>query len=102
MYGYTASQIKTKAVISLALGVALAVYGIFFQETGTVNGTRLALYFLSPLALGWGFLGFLINWKKTLRGILLPIPLVSYLIEGFKGLFMAPVALLWALTHGER
>lgn len=93
MYGYTSKQIKVKAAISLALGVVLAIYAIFFQESGAVNGSQLALYFVSPVVLTWGVFGFLINWRKILKGIIMPIPLISYLVESFKGLYMAPVAL---------
>ena len=102
MYGYTSKQIKVKAVISLAAGVAFAIYAIFFQESGTADVSHLALYFVSPVVLAWGVLGFLIDWRKILKGIIMPIPLISYLVESFKGLFMAPVALFWALTHANQ
>ena len=51
MYGYTSKQIKVKAVISLAAGVAFAIYAIFFQESGTADVSHLALYFVSPVVL---------------------------------------------------
>lgn len=103
MYGYTAKQIKTKAVIALIVGVVMAVYAIFFQEKGSAGMTQIMLYFVSPLVLAWSVLGFLLNWKKILWGIIKPIPIISYLIEFVKGiLIMAPSAFFWALTHPEQ
>lgn len=47
MYGLTSKQIKTKAVIALVIGIAMAVYAIIFQESDVSGTAQIALYFLS-------------------------------------------------------
>ena len=105
MYGHSSAQIKAKAIVSLVIAVIISIICIFTGELplgfGSMNEilVTLLILILAPVALTWGFLAMFINWKKIFVGLIKPIPIVSYLLEFFKALIIAPIALVWALTH---
>lgn len=99
MYGYTSSQIKTKAIIALVLAVIFSIVSIIAGDPKFSSLQDILYLVLAPIVLAWGFLAWLINWKKMLLGFITPIPIVSYILEGFKAMIMAPIALIWALSH---
>ena len=103
MYGLTATQIKTRGIISVVLAVILSIIAVIAEKGVHLSSAGDAVYLLLvPLILAWEFFAILINWKKMLKGFIAPIPVISYCIETIKALFvMVPKALFWALQQRE-
>ena len=80
--------------------VATLVFGIVSIFTGGFSDTSNApIVNVLIMALGLPLLvlelcGIFINWKKWLKGFIAPIPVLSAIIEGFKGIIYAAKGLV--------
>ena len=102
MYGLTAKQIKMRGIVSLVLGVIFLIVSIFMGSLALKNMTDVALLILEPLVIAWMIFAITLNWKSILKGLIKPIPFVSYCVEYFKALLvMSPKALFWAMRQKE-
>ena len=96
MYGRTAKQIKIIALISFILSCITTVIVFMVQDQ------LWECYWLIPIApliMTFGFMSWILNFRKILWGFITPIPLLSMFIEYFKGYFWSIKALIWALRQ---
>ena len=82
-------------IIGFALGIALLIVNMESLEMTMI----LILGAAVPLAYPFIVLGFFLNWKKILMGIIAPIPILSMIIQYFAGMFMGYRAFFWLLKH---
>lgn len=115
MYGLTVEQIlkrlKISAICGIIFGIGLLCASLFALVTsgGTPDSNitikEVILIFpmsiLYSIILVWELMAYIINWKKILKGILLPIPFISMIIETFKGYVMAAKAIVYALKNRD-
>lgn len=96
MYGRAAKQIKIIALISFIISIATSVLA-FMQEDEI--GDMYWLIPVAPLIMTFDFMSLVLNFKKIFRGLIAPIPVLSFFIEYLKGYFYSIKALLWALKQ---
>lgn len=104
MKTYTKKQLITMliiggvlAVITLIVMLATGTWDFDGQSIGATLLLILGVFTLMPIS--YMSLCF-INWKKAIIGFVAPIPVLSYCIEGFKGIGYAFGALI-ALIRGK-
>lgn len=73
-------------VLTVVQMIAMFIVNDGAMGTGDI-GSTLIMLLVSIVLLPFFYMGFFINWKKTLLGIIVPIPILSMLIEWFKGAF---------------
>lgn len=107
MYNNTVKSAKIKLIISLVLSVILTAFIFVGGLIGSINKQTNVLTFLITIILSilaviietFAWYGFLINWKKILIGCIMPIPILSMIIEFLKGYFMAFKTLVWVIKN---
>lgn len=97
MYGRTAKQIKTIALLSFIISIIASV--IIFMAQGDEFNNYYWLIPFAPLIMTFGFMSIVLNFKKIILGIIKPIPVFSLFIEYLKGYFYSIKALIWALKQ---
>lgn len=108
MYGLTVKQILKRLKISAIFGIicevimlCLVFYAITQEGLKADFVSVLATVLFSGLLFTWEAMCFILNWKKILKGILLPVPFISMIIETFKGYIMAIKAIVFALKNKD-
>ena len=96
MYGRTAKQIKIIALISFIISTIATV--IIFMAQDEIRDYYWLIP-IAPLIMTFGFMSWILNFRKILWGFITPIPLLSMFIEYFKGYFWSIKALIWALRQ---
>ena len=84
---YKNSTLKKIWIVSAVLGVA-GYIPVIILDGGESLYILMTPIMLPALIIGIGSFAF-INWKKAIIGFIAPIPVISYIIEGFKGIFHA-------------
>lgn len=102
MYGNSVKQMKVKFIVSFILGIVLVV---FFWIAQFRLGYKFPLGVLTlytavaVLVFPFEVMAFVLNWRKIFVGIIKPIPILSYFIQCFVGIFMAFKAFIWMLKN---
>ncbi len=110
MYGLNAQQLMKRLKISAVIGAIIeaVLLGITFWTIATETGftsESIALFavpLLSGILFTWEIMAIILNWKKILKGIIAPIPFISFLIEYFKAYIMAAKAIIFALKNNGK
>lgn len=79
-------------VVSLILGIILMVAIPIIQYTSGLKSDSVQFVLMIPTALivfPVEICGFIINWKKILKGLIAPIPIISYFIQFIIGTWYA-------------
>lgn len=87
------------AVIGLAMIIALTVYVWVFADGIPVVFIPACL--IGVIIFPIEVMGFLLNWKKCLIGMIAPIPVISMIIEHVKGMIYAIKALIALIKKEE-
>lgn len=98
MYNRTAKQIKIIALVSFIISTIATVIVFMIQHDDDFSST----YWIIPAApLIWTFslMSCVLNFKKNMIGLIKPIPILSMVIEYFKGYIYGVKALIWALKQ---
>ncbi len=88
-----------RLIISCVLSVPFIVGSIYVALTR--DATILLDVLVCIVVLPIFFMGFIINFKKILLGLITPIPILSYLIEWFKGMCYAVKAVIVIFKHKD-
>lgn len=100
MYGNSVKQMKVKFIISIILGVG---YQFISCLVGLGSGmdlfSVLGLLAFGVLIVPIEVLGAMLNIKPILKGIFFPIPMLSMVIESFKGYVMGFKAIIWVIKN---
>lgn len=104
MKTYTKKNLITKLVISVAVSI-IAIIVMYATGLWNFEGESMLyaiiMIFASLIFMPFGVYScFFIRWGKALSGILFPIPVVSYMLECFKGLIPAALSIV-ALIKGK-
>lgn len=99
LYGCSVKMMKVLFFISLVIGFALGIALLIINMEQMEMTMLLILGAAIPLAYPFIVLGFFLNWKKILTGIIAPIPILSMMIQYFVGMFMGYRAFFWLLKH---
>lgn len=96
------STLLVEFIVSCVLGI-ISVIVIFF--TGGLNsyvgGVGIFMVIFALIVLPFEFWGMILNWKKVLKGIIAPIPILSMVIESFKGMIYAVKGFLVIIKKEE-
>ncbi len=85
------------AIVTLIVMLATGLWDFSTESIGFTIIMIIAVFALMPIS----FMSiFFINWKKALIGMIAPIPVLSYCIHCFKGLWKTFLALI-ALIRGK-
>ncbi|MBQ9949568.1 MAG: hypothetical protein IJO93_02480 [Clostridia bacterium] len=101
MYGKNVKQWKILGIVSLGLALAGCIIGgIVNLVSGAVTGGELLLLIvLGPILMCLGFTGLILNFGKIMKGIIIPIPILSMLIEYFRGIYWAIRGYIWLFVQ---
>lgn len=99
LYGCSVKMMKVLFFISLVIGFALGIALLIINMEQLEMTMILILGAAIPLAYPFIVLGFFLNWKKIFMGVLVPIPILSMIIQYFVGMFMGYRAFFWLLKH---
>lgn len=73
-------------VISFVLSIAAAIFLLIVSDDKTEVAVLMPLIIIVfPVEI----CGMILNWKKVLKGLIAPIPIVSYILESFIGMWYA-------------
>ncbi len=102
---YPYEKLKKIYIVCAIIGAIIAIPVIFFASSIGLDGKSLVFFlFTTPLyyiSFVLGFVAVIFNWKKILIGMIAPIPLVSGLMENFKGVFYAIKGLVALFKHQD-
>lgn len=101
MYGNTMKQAKAKLIASLILSIATSIFIVVMGSQGYSIAMVLLCSFFAVIIETFAWFGILLNWKRFFLGIIKPIPIISMLIEFFKGYGMAFATLFWIVKNGK-
>lgn len=91
-------------VVSLILGL-ISIVAILIIQSSSGNRSDLVQFVLMiPIAFivfPIQFCGFILNWKKILKGFIAPIPVLSYFIQFFVGIWYAIKGLIAIFKHTD-
>jgi len=102
LYGLTKAQMKTRFIIAEIIGclfICIPVVALI-ARSGSVGALLVGVILIVAFG-SFPIMSFILNWRKIFKGIILPIPIVSYCIEYIKGIFMAFGAFFWMLSNKE-
>lgn len=103
MYGNSVKQMKVKFIVSFVLGIIGAVVAMVINISMPYNHLSvlavLGISFLAVLLFPFEVMAFVLNWKKIFLGLIKPIPILSFWLQYFVGLFMSFKAFIWLLKH---
>lgn len=104
MKTYTKEQIIKQLIISAVLAaiacVVMLVSGLWDLSGMPIGGLLIAIP-MAMICLPISFMSLIyMNWKKAIIGFIAPIPILSYWIEAFKGIFRAFGA-IFSLIRGK-
>lgn len=100
MYGNSVKSLKVKFIVSFILGIIMGIVMIvmnlkFHMSILGAFGLALVATILFPFEI----MSFILNIKKIFLGIIKPIPILSFVIQYFIGLFMAFRAFVWLIKN---
>ncbi len=110
MYGNSLKQLRSKFKIAVVFAIVGTIIMVISNLTGgdgfgikTVNDLleTLGLIVISPIVMLLGVFGLTLNVGPTLKGLIAPIPIISMLLEYFKGMFMAASAFVYILKNRD-
>lgn len=100
MYGNSVKSLKVKFIVSFILGVIIGIIMIFMNlkfHMSILGVFGLAL--VTAVFFPFEIMSFILNIKKIFLGIIKPIPILSFVIQYFIGLFMAFRAFVWLIKN---
>lgn len=114
MYGYTVEQLKRKmkasTIIAALAAVILTVVMLFLDssrdlDVSTISEVLKMILMLAGYIIGmflawaWALMAYALNIKKILKGIFIPIPILSACIEIVKGQIMAIKVIIFLIKN---
>lgn len=112
MYGYTQEQLQKKLKISIIIGALLAfvfaALGLFEAKNSDAFtagemlksiGALAVLIIAQFLGVSWTIMSLTLNFKKILKGCILPVPILSACIEMVKGQIMAIKVIIFLIKN---
>lgn len=99
MYGNSVKKLKVKFIVCFVLSIILDIFtlilGINSMSLLEVLGQGLLMAVMFPFE----FMSIVLNTKKIFLGLIRPIPILSFLLEYFVGIFMAFKAFIWLIKN---
>ncbi|MGN0444516.1 MAG: hypothetical protein ACI4F5_07880 [Acutalibacteraceae bacterium] len=91
-------------VVSLIIGLISIIAIPIIQYTSGLKSDSMQFVLMIPLALivfPIEICGFIINWKKILKGFIAPIPIISYFIQYIVGTWYSIKGLIAIFKHTD-
>ncbi len=105
MYGKSLKQLKVGFIVCFILGAAMGLFALIMNLGNFSLLMLIIMALLTIILFPFEIMAFFLNGKNIFKGLIAPIPVLSFILEYFKGLGRAFVAFVWmlkAMIKGEQ